>query len=324
MKIPKKETMEIKELEKKCKKLQEEKDAMHHLWQDAEKKKNELNHLYLHYKTRFSPGHFYSPIPDLKYVMENEATLFAAEAEVLGIDLNTKRQYEYMTLFSELYYDVDAFPADRTGERRYYYLNPAYGFSDAFFLHSFLRTVKPKRVIEVGSGYSSAMMLDTNEFFLDNSIEYTFIEPYPELLHSVMTPTDREVHRIIDDTVQSVPLEVFSQLEENDILFIDSTHVSKTGSDVNYLYFEVLPRLQPGVFIHIHDIFYPFMYPKPWVEEGRAWNETYLLRALLMDSDRFEIQFWNHYMQHSYPDEFQKAFPLANQYAGASLWLKSV
>lgn len=103
MKMPKVDKIQIMQLQKKCKKLEEEKNEMHHLWQEAEKKKNELNHLYLHYKTRFSPGHFYSPIPDLKYVMENEDTLFAGEAELLGIDLNTKRQVEYMNLFSELY-----------------------------------------------------------------------------------------------------------------------------------------------------------------------------------------------------------------------------
>ena len=88
-------------------------------------------------------------------------------------------------------------------------------------------------------------------------------------------------HRLVNVKLQDVDLKEFDKLKSGDVLFIDSTHVSKIGSDVNYLFFEILPRLHRGVYIHIHDIFYPFEYPKDWIDEGRAWNENYILRAFL-------------------------------------------
>ncbi len=129
-----------------------------------------------------------------------------------------------------------------------------------------LRILSPKKFIEVGSGFTSAVTLDTNEFYLDNKIELTFIKPNANLLKSILKKTDNI--NLIEKGLQDVPLDVFEQLESGDVLFIDSTHVSKIGSDVNYLFFEILPRLKKGVYIHLHDIFYPFEYPKQWILDG--------------------------------------------------------
>ena len=95
-------------------------------------------------------------------------------------------------------------------------------------------------------------------------------------------------------TLQSVGVEVFEELGRGDILFIDSTHVSKLGSDVNYLFFEILPRLRSGVRVHIHDVFFPFEYPPKWIAKGIAWNENYLLRGFLQYNDKFRIVLFNH------------------------------
>jgi predicted O-methyltransferase YrrM len=185
-----------------------------------------------------------------------------------------------------------------------------------------IRHSKPKRIIEVGSGYSSAMTLDTNELHFGNSIRCTFIEPYPELLQSLLRPGDRERIEVLPVRVQEVPLERFAELESGDILFIDSTHVAKAGSDVPYLYFQVLPRLKPGVLVHIHDIFSGFEYPQPWVFEGRNWNEIYILRAFLMFNRAFRVLLFNTFLEQSHRDWFAAEMPLCLRNEGGNIWLR--
>ena len=128
--------------------------------------------------------------------------------------------------------------------------------------------------------------------------------------------------RIIAQAVQQVPLSIFEELQSNDILFIDSSHVSKTGSDVNYLYFEVFPRLGPGVVVHVHDIFWPFEYPREFIQEGHAWNEAYLIRAFLSFNANFEIIFWAPYAGEKWRDLIVNRMPVYMENTGASLWLR--
>jgi hypothetical protein len=183
-----------------------------------------------------------------------------------------------------------------------------------------IRHYKPKRIIEVGSGFSSAVMLDTNECFFGNEINLTFIDPYMDRLNMLLREPNRVTTTLVATDVQEVPLSLFEALETNDILFIDSTHVAKTGSDVNYILFDILPRLNSGVIIHFHDVFYPFEYPEGWVLMGRNWNEDYALRAFLMYNDAFEIKLFSHYLHEHYPDAF-KAMPLCYKNWGGNLWL---
>ena len=121
--------------------------------------------------------------------------------------------------------------------------------------------------------------------------------------------------------MQSVALENFKKLKANDILFIDSSHVSKTGSDVNYELFEILPNLASGVLIHIHDMFFPFEYPKEWVYEGRNWNELYMLRAFLNYNQDFDILLFSHYMHEKHEKAFEN-MPLTYENTGWNLWLQ--
>jgi len=127
--------------------------------------------------------------------------------------------------------------------------------------------------------------------------------------------------RIIGDTVQSVPLDTFKKLQAGDILFVDSTHVSKTGSDVNHILFEILPVLNPGVIIHFHDIFYPFEYPKEWVLRGYNWNEDYILRAFLMYNNAYEIKLFPDYLHRHHKEVFAE-LPLTYKNTGGSFWLE--
>jgi predicted O-methyltransferase YrrM len=185
-----------------------------------------------------------------------------------------------------------------------------------------MRLFCPKRVIEVGSGFSSALMLDVNDRFLNGQTEFTFIDPNGERLNEVLRPNDFSKARIIAQAVQRVPLSIFQELQANDILFIDSSHVSKAGSDVNYLYFEVLSRLAPGVLVQVHDVFWPFEYPCDWIREGRAWNEAYLLRAFLSFNANFEIVFWAPYAAERWRDLIASRMPDYMENTGASLWLR--
>jgi hypothetical protein len=165
-------------------------------------------------------------------------------------------------------------------------------------------------------------MLDTREVFNQN-IDLTFIEPYPALLRSLLRDADKSNCHIIDSKVQHVPLEVFKSLQKDDILFIDSSHVSKTGSDVNYELFEILPDLNEGVIIHVHDIFYPFEYPKSWVYDGRNWNESYMLRAFLSYNSKFRIEFFVDYLSKHHRSSLQQ-MPLLQKENGGSLWMRKV
>jgi len=275
------------------------------------------------YKTWVPPGHFYSPIPSLEEVKLREKQIFSdvRSKSIPGVDLNEAGQLALLKEFASYYRDLP-FSKDKIVGLRYFYENPNYSYSDAIIYFCMLRHAKPKRVIEIGSGYSSCVVLDTNERFFNDDIELTFIEPYPELLLSLMQERDKERVRILSSQLQTVGIREFERLDEGDILFIDSTHVSKVGSDVNFIILEILPCLKPGVFIHFHDILFPFEYPKNWIYEGRAWNEIYLLRAFLQYNQKFKIVFFNTYLEAFHRNEFVEMMPLCLENPGGSLWLR--
>ena len=270
------------------------------------------------------PGHFYSPIPSLGDVRADEARIFAVPAgDLPGIDLREDAQLALMSEFKR-YYDEQPFPAHPTPERRYYFENGAYSYSDAIVLYCMIRHARPRRIIEVGSGHSSCVTLDTNDLFFDGRIVCTLIEPYPELLQSLLRPEDAERVELLLQRVQDVPLARFRALEAGDILFVDSTHVSKAGSDVNYIVFEILPVLAPGVFVHFHDVFHPFEYPKEWIFAGRTWTEAYLLRAFLQFNRSFEVVFFNTFLEHFHEARFAAEMPLCLKNPGGSLWIRRI
>lgn len=271
--------------------------------------------------SRFPDGHFYSPYPDLADVRDRESEIFdRSMREIPGINL---REHEQLSTLGELetfYPDIPHL--NPSGRERFSFGNGAFGYTDAVVLGCQLMRLRPERLIEIGSGYSSAMSLDINEQQLDSSVSLTFIEPFPALLESLLTPGD-DPH-VIGKPLQAVDLDCFDQLGPGDILFVDSTHVSKPGSDVNRIFFEIMPRLAAGVVIHIHDVFYPFEYPKEWIEEHRAWNEDYLLRAFLQDNPKYEIDFFNHFLNLHHQPEMTRALPLTARDQGGSLWLRKI
>lgn len=268
------------------------------------------------------PGHFYSAVPRLADIRARASHIFdRSRRAVGGIDLREAEQLALLEPFAEYYRD-QPFQATHKKGCRYFFENDTYSYSDALFLHCMLRHVRPKRLIEVGSGYSSAATLDTCEFFLGNEVDCTFIDPYADLLRSILKLGDTERIHIIEKPLQDVPVTLFECLRENDILFIDSTHVSRVGSDVNYIFFEILPLLRPGVFIHFHDVFWPFEYPESWIEEGRQWHEVYLLRTFLEFNRDFEIVVFNTFLETFHRGWFDQHMPLCMKNPGGSIWIR--
>ncbi len=283
------------------------------------------------WRTWVPAGHFYSPIPSVDEIKASEARIFNRdERELVGISLNVQRQLELLDAFKPFYAEIP-FQERRDGHSRlrYYFANALYSYADAVVLYSIIRWARPRRVVEIGSGFSSALVLDTNELYFDGCIRCTFIEPHPERLMAVLQPTDRVDLRV--EPVQETPIEIFTALQAGDLLIVDGSHVAKTGSDVNHMLFEVLPRLRAGVHVHIHDVFYPFEYPKRWVYQGVAWNEAYMVRAFLQYNATFEITLFTSYLLQQYRDRIARAFPLmllsermdptTADAPGSSLWI---
>ena len=307
-------------------KLKAQNDALIHDNQSLKRDLHELNKRINDLKAEkqsyyeyVPPGHFHSPILSKKEV--DEIHEIPLPESLPGIDLNPEKQIGLFRSF-EKFYDELPFDDHATQGLRYYYQNPSYSYSDGIMLYCMIRHLKPGQIIEAGSGHSSSLILDTNQIYFNKSIRCTFIEPYPQLLYSLLKDEDRTYVKIIKSKLQDIPIGTFEKLTANDMLFIDSTHVSKHNSDVNYLIHEILPRLNSDVYIHIHDVFYPFEYPKAWFQEGRAWNEQYILRAFLEFNDQFEIVLFNTFLQHTFRDKLHQRFPLLYKNQGGSIWLK--
>ena len=270
----------------------------------------------------FPPGHFYSPLPS----REEIADAFARGGfgpPFPAVDLNEAGQLARLERFAAFYAD-QPFPEEQTAGRRFFLNNPSYGHFDAIMLYCMLREAQPRRIIEVGSGFSSAAMLDVNDHVLGGGVEFTFIDPDMGRMRPLLRAEDEKHTTLIEKRVQDVPLETFAALGENDVLFIDSSHVSKIGSDVNRLYLDVLPVLAPGVLIHIHDVAGNLEYPREWLDEGRAWNEQYLLRAFLMHNAAYRIELFTGWLFNTRHAWFREHMPVCARGGGGMMWLRKL
>jgi predicted O-methyltransferase YrrM len=277
-------------------------------------------------KLGFPPGHFYSPVVDTDdpFVV-SAVTNRTGRPAPAGIDLDLDAMKQLMQRFVA-HYRLWPFSAEKNATHRFHYENPFFGPFDAVIYFSMLLEFRPRRVIEVGCGYSSRVLLDTRDLFLqDRGMEITLIDPNMErVIAAGGLPAASNVNSI-ERRLQDVNINLFDSLEENDILFIDSSHISKTGSDVNHYVFEILPRLKRGVLIHIHDILYSFDYPAEWVlQERRSWNEVYLIRAFLEFNKVFRVLMWNNCFYHCAGEVLRQLMPLCAVNEGGSLWLKKL
>lgn len=188
-----------------------------------------------------------------------------------------------------------------------------------------IRHFKPRRIIEIGSGTStgvSAMTIQKNHQETGIEASLIAIEQHPEQQLIDGFPGLSELRQI---PVQDVPLAEFERLGENDILFIDSSHMLKTGSDVQYEFLEIIPRLRKGVVVHVHDIFFPYDYPRFFpMEWSMFWNEAYLLQAFLAFNPAFEVLWSSSYLHHYHPSALQQAFSRHDPQKAipSSLWMQ--
>ena len=250
----------------------------------------------------------YQPIPDTRAL---PLSLWDRVSDLPGMDMREGAQKQLLSEIVARFKDeYAAIPEGASTSEFHFYLgNVAFEAVDAEMLFGLIRLLKPRRMYEVGSGFSTLLAADA---LRRNGIDgcpcrFIAIDPYGSAELERKLPSDVELWRV---PVQEVSLSEFQSLGENDILFVDSSHVCKIGSDMQFLFLEVLPRIRPGVVVHVHDIFMPLEYPQQWVLDlHRFWNEQYLLQAFLSFNTTFEVLWAGQWMHIKYPDLLMKAFP---------------
>jgi hypothetical protein len=257
------------------------------------------------------PVHFYSPIPDTR-ALRRDTSIFDRKSQLLGIEMDEEKQVALLTEICPKHRsEYEQLPVDPTGDPTEYYLsNGSFGFVSGQMHYCMVRHFKPNNIIEIGSGFSTLITLKAaraNDAEHGSNTKLTAIEPYPE---DSLSQLKDESFSLVKSKVEDVDLDIVLELGDGDLLFIDSSHVSKIGSDVNFELFEVLPRLAKGVIVHIHDIQFPYDYFKSYILDERLfWNEQYLVQAFLMYNHSFEVLWCASYMAAEHPDLLAKHFP---------------
>ena len=252
--------------------------------------------------------HFYQPIPDERDFGEG---FFERLSEMPGVDLNAAAALSLLKTVFPRYLDEFRVQAPLFPHREgtgFHLLNGSYMAVDAHVYYALIRHGKPRRIVEIGGGNSSLLagMACERNREEEHPAELIVVEPYPgEMLRRGFPG----MSRLVKAKVQDADFDLFASLEAGDILFIDSSHVLRMGGDVQYEYLEILPRLKPGVLVHVHDISLPKSYPRVYFEGGMYWNEQYLLQAFLAFNSRFEVIWPGNHMMLRYPDEVCSAFP---------------
>jgi len=256
------------------------------------------------------PIHYYEPLPDFRSITTEQIT---RRRTYPGIDFNWNEQ---LTLVNEL-----AAYSDELRELQFDFDNAFFNGFDAAVYYSLIRHLQPQRIVEIGGGYST--QIADRALARNGTGKLTCIEPYPE---ERLNGAKLDIE-LITKRVEEIDIDLFSSLDANDILFIDSSHTVKFGSDVCFEFLEVLPRLKPGVWIHVHDIFFPHDYPEEWlIERRQAWNEQYLLEAFLSFNSRFSVQLANHWFCLDHLDAAARLWPraLSPNYGACSFWMKRI
>ncbi|MHC1728737.1 MAG: class I SAM-dependent methyltransferase [Syntrophobacteraceae bacterium] len=243
-----------------------------------------------------------------------------------GIDFNTEYQLDLLKKFK---YKDELLQVPRTGSElnEFYHQNEYFGPGDAEFYYNMLRSFKPRRVVEIGSGFSTLIARKALEANRKDDpgahCEYTCIEPYEAAW------LEKAGFRVLRQKAEDVAMGLFHSLSAGDFLFIDSSHIIRPQGDVLFEFLEVLPALENGVIVHIHDIFTPKDYLDKWIyEEIRFWNEQYLLEAFLSFNDSFKVIGALNYLKHHHPEELAAACPVLGEQMAevepASFWMVKV
>lgn len=254
------------------------------------------------------PNHYYSPVADIYYLQKTK-DLWAKKSELPGISSDLDEQVKNVQTICVPY--KNEYVGNKTyNEAVSGHYGLGFGYIEAQALHSVICFYKPQKIIEVGSGvstYCSMAALSRNETETGTKAQLVCIEPYPsDELKAMQNIT------CIEQDVQAVPIDVLTDLGENDLLFIDSSHTVKPGSDVNYLILEILPRLRKGVIVHFHDIYFPYDYQRDVLEIFFQACETSLLRAFLINNTKVKILFCLSQLYYDRKESLKEVFPEYN------------
>jgi len=272
---------------------------------------------------------FYSPVPDTGTLQDH---LWKNHSELVGIDVRKETQLALLSTlvakFKDEYRNLPLNDEQPLKPYDYYINNGLFESVDGEILYCMIRYFKPKKIFEIGSGNSTYLsakaVLKNREEDAGADCNLVAMEPYPNPVLKAGFPG---LSKLLVVKIQDIPTSEFQKLNANDVLFIDSSHVVKLGSDVWYEYLEILPRLNKGVVVHAHDIFLPAEYPKDWVLKNlKFYNEQYLLQAFLTFNNAFEVLWMSHYMHLKHPEHLRSAFPSYGAAGGrvppASFWMR--
>lgn len=262
-----------------------------------------------------TPVHFYSPVPDTSRLGDD---IWDKETALNGIDLAESSQLSLLASFKRFQDEYNTLPVEPTSRVEEFYLdNPMFSGTDALVLYCMIRHFQPSSIIEVGAGFSTRLLVDAAR--RTGKTRILSIEPHPDdVLREQRLPVT-----LIDRRVQDVPASLFESLQRDDVLFIDSSHVVSIDGDVPYLFLEVLPRLKPGVLVHVHDVFLPRPLPREWVvDRMRFWCEQELLQAFLAFNREFEVVLANSYLGLRHEAVLRDVFPRSPWWGGGSFWMR--
>jgi predicted O-methyltransferase YrrM len=264
------------------------------------------------------PKTYYSPIPDLKALPPD---VWERRSALRGIHFDLDEQVAWLEGLADAMREFapPEQPAGRRGE--YALANDSYGRVGADVLHGVVRALKPRRIVELGSGHSTLIMAAAAERNAAEGAqtELRTFDPFPTVAQPGL-PGLAALERV---RAQDVPLAVFEELSTGDVLFVDTTHTVKVDSDVNRIVLDVLPTLAPGVVVHVHDIFLPYEYPRKWPEMGLHWAEQYLLQAFLSGNRDFELLAAVHALCQDRPQAMARLAPTWRDGATASaFWFR--
>lgn len=248
-------------------------------------------------------NHYYEP----QFDNRNPSPAFSEDRTLPGIDWNVPGQMELLARFNYAAELADI-PHNKTGSSAFHFRNGNFESGDAEYWYQIIRSIKPRRIFEIGSGYSTLMARKAIQKNQDEDPSYTCehacVEPYEMPWLEGLGVT------VVRKKVEQLDLGFFAQLQDNDMLFVDSSHIIRPQGDVIFEYLELLPSLNKGVIVHVHDIFSPKNYPKQWIEdEVRFWNEQYLLEAFLTNNQDWKILGALNFLRHNHYDELKSVAP---------------
>ena len=253
------------------------------------------------------PVNYYSPIPDSRDLLVRPET-WSKPSDLPGVDLHAEGQLRLMEeVLSAYQHECDYRQRSGDDPSEFYTQNGYFGYVSAAAMHSMIRHHRPQRIMEIGAGHSTRVIARAVDKNAEAGVpaELIVVDPYLDctILDGIQAISEFQACRVED-----MSLDRFTSLQDGDILSIDTSHAVRMGGDVVFLYLEVLPRLAPGVLVHIHDIFLPFNYPRQWLEQRYFWNEQYLLHAFLVSNHAYDVLWLQKYAESAFPEAYARTF----------------